>query len=156
VEKAGSGSIRSVRTRATFPEAVSMRYAIRSLLKAPGFSLLVVLTLALGVGANTAIFSVVRGVLLRPLPHGEGERLMYVQQSAASAGQHDLKFSVPEIIDFREQVRSLTGFVEFSAMPFTMLGAGDPVQVQAGIVSGNYFQVMGLSAVLGRTFNEDD
>jgi predicted permease len=133
-----------------------MRYAIRSLIKAPGFSLLVILTLALGVGANTAIFSVFRGVLLRPLPHGEGERLMYLQQAAESAGQQDVKFSVPEIIDFREQTTSLTGFAEFSAMPFTMLGEGSPVQVQAGIVSGNYFEVMGLSAVLGRTFGGDD
>jgi predicted permease len=133
-----------------------MRYAIRSLLKSPGFSILVVLTLALGVGANTAIFSVFRGVLLRPLPHGEGERLMYLRQSAATAGQQDVKFSVPEIIDFRNEAQSLMGFAEFSAMPFTMLGQDRPVQVQAGIVSGNYFDVVGLSAVLGRSFGADD
>ena len=133
-----------------------MRYVFRSLVKAPAYSLLVVLTLALGVGANTAVFSVVRGVLLRPLPHGDGERLMYVRQSAEQGGRQDVKFSVPEIIDFREGARLLTGFAEFSAMPFTMLGAGTPVQVQAGIVSGNFFEVMGLGAVLGRTLGAED
>lgn len=133
-----------------------MRYAIRSLLKSPGFSFLVVLTLALGVGANTAIFSVFRGVLLRPLPHENGETLVYLQQSAAQSGMTDVKFSVPEIVDLRESMQTLTGFAEFSAMPFTMLGTGRPVQVQAGIVSGNYFDVMGLDAVLGRTFGAID
>ncbi len=133
-----------------------MRYAIRSLLKAPGFSALVILTLALGIGANTAIFSVFRGVLLRPLPHGDGDQLMYLRQSAELAGVEDAKFSVPEIIDLRERARALTGFAEFSAMPFTMLGGARPVQVQAGIVSGNYFDVMGLSPVLGRAFGPGD
>lgn len=133
-----------------------MRYAIRSLLKTPGFSLLVVLILALGIGANTAIFSVFRGVLLRPLPHEGGERIVYLRQSAVQSGMDDVKFSVPEIIDFREGARSLTGFAEFSAMPFTMLGAGNPVQVLAGIVSGNFFEVMGLSPVLGRAIGPGD
>lgn len=133
-----------------------MRYAIRSLLKAPGFSLLVVLTLALGIGANTAIFSVFRGVLLRPLPHEGGDDIVYLQQSAELAGLADAKFSVPEIIDFREASRSLSGFAEFSAMPFTMLGAGNPAQVQAGIVTGNFFEVMGLSPVLGRAIGPGD
>ncbi|HEX7048803.1 MAG TPA: ABC transporter permease [Longimicrobiales bacterium] len=133
-----------------------MRYAIRSLLKAPGFSLLVILTLGLGIGANTAIFSVFRGVLLRPLPHENGDEIVYLRQSATLAGLEDVKFSVPEIIDLRESSRSLTGFAEFSAMPFTMLGAGRPVQVQAGIVTGNFFEVMGLSPVLGRAIGPVD
>ena len=133
-----------------------MRYAIRSLLKAPAFSALVILILALGIGANTAIFSVFRGVLLRPLPHTDGDRLMYLKQSAERGGLEDVKFSVPEIVDLRESARLLSGFAEFSAMPFTMLGAADPVQVQAGIVSGNYFEVMGLAPVLGRAFNDGD
>jgi putative ABC transport system permease protein len=86
-----------------------MRYAIRSLLKAPGYSVLVILTLALGVGANTAVFSVVRGVLLRPLPHAEGDRLVYLKQSATRAGLADVKFSVPEIVDLREVRRRWRG-----------------------------------------------
>ena len=133
-----------------------MRYAIRSLLKSPGFAILVVLTLGLGIGANTAVFSVFRGVLLRPLPNADEGRLLYLQQTMAQMGQQDVKFSVPEILDLRTGAKSLTGFAEFSAMPFTMLGRGTPVQVQAGIVSGNYFQVMGLSAVLGRTIGARD
>ncbi|MBW3555054.1 MAG: ABC transporter permease, partial [Gemmatimonadetes bacterium] len=133
-----------------------MRYAFRSLLKAPGFSFLVILTLGLGIGATTAIFSVFRGVLLRPLPHEEGDRIVYLQQSAGQAGLADVKFSVPEIMDFREAVRSLTGFAEFSAMPFTLLGWERPVQVQAGIVSANYFDVLGLRPVLGRGLGPQD
>ena len=133
-----------------------MGYAIRSLLRSPGFSLLVVLVLGLGIGANTAIFSVFRGVLLRPLPHADGATLVFLQQSARQSGMEDVKFSVPEIVDLRESMRTLSGFAEFSAMPFTMLGAERPVQVQAGIVSGNYFDVMGLDAVLGRTFGAID
>jgi putative ABC transport system permease protein len=127
-----------------------VRYALRSLGRSPGFAALVVLTLALGIGANTAVFSVLRGVLLRPLPHENGERLMYLRQSAELAGMENALFSVPEIVDYREAATTLTGFAEFSAMPFNMLGGDRPVEVQAGIVTGNYFEVMGLEAVLGR------
>ena len=133
-----------------------MRYALRSLSRSPGFSLLVVLTLALGIGANTAVFSVLRGVLLRPLPHADGERLMYVRQSAELLGLENALFSVPEIVDYREASTSLTGFAEFSQMQFNMLGGERPVQVEAGIVTGNYFEVMGLEAVVGRTLTPDD
>jgi predicted permease len=133
-----------------------MRYAIRSLLKAPGFTILVVLTLALGIGANTALFSVFRGVLLRPLPHENGGQLMYLTQKTTASGENAVSFSVPEIIDLRRDSRLLKGFAEFSAMPVTMLGGNTPVQVQAGIVSGNYFEVMGLSPVLGRAFGARD
>lgn len=133
-----------------------MRYALRSLAKSPGFSALVIVTLALGIGANTAVFSVLRGVMLRPLPHEDGERLMYLRQSAELQGLDNALFSVPEIVDYREASTSLTGFAEFSAMPFNMLGGERPVQVQAGIVTGNYFDVMGLDAVLGRTLNAGD
>jgi putative ABC transport system permease protein len=133
-----------------------MRYALRSLGRSPGFAALVVLTLGLGIGANTAVFSVLRGVLLRPLPHQDGERLMYLRQSAELAGMENALFSVPEIVDYREASTTLTGFAEFSAMPFNMLGGDRPVEVQAGIVTGNYFEVMGLGAVLGRALNPGD
>jgi len=133
-----------------------MRYAFRSLSRSPGFAALVVLTLALGIGANTAVFSVLRGVLLRPLPHEDGERLVYLRQSAELAGMDNALFSVPEIVDYREGSTTLTGFAEFSAMPFNMLGGDRPVEVQAGIITGNYFDVMGLEAVLGRTLSPQD
>jgi predicted permease len=133
-----------------------MRYALRSLFTAPGFSFLVILTVSLGIGATTAVFCVFRGVLLRPLPHEAGDRIVYLQQSAAKAGMEDVKFSVPEIIDFREGVDALDEIAEFSAMPFTMLGAGTPTEVRAAIVSANYFEVMGLSPVLGRVLGPGD
>ncbi len=133
-----------------------MRYALRSLARSPGFTALVVLTLALGIGANTAVFSVLRGVLLRPLPHEDGDRLMYLRQTAQAQGLDNALFSVPEIMDYRDASTSLTGFAEFSQMPFNMLGGDEPVQVQAGIVTGNYFRVMGLDAVLGRALTEED
>ena len=89
-----------------------LRYALRMLAKAPGFTAIVILTLALGIGANTAIFSVVRGVLLKRLPHQEGDRLMYLRQSADGQGATNVAFSVPEVDDFREQSRTLGEIAE--------------------------------------------
>jgi predicted permease len=134
----------------------NIRYAIRSLRRAPGFTLTVVLTLGLGIGANTAIFSVVRGVLLKPLPHREGDRLVYLRQSAQGAGGENVLFSVPEILDFRNSARSLKGIAEYSPMPFTLQEENEAVRVDAGLVTGNYFTVMGLSTILGRPFNDGD
>src|SRR5687768_15133014 len=133
-----------------------LRYAVRTLRRSPGFTLAVVLTLALGIGANTAVFSAVRGILLRPIPHEEGERLMYLRHSAERAGVENTLFSVPEILDYRTASSALTGFAEFSQMTFNMLDHTEPVQIVAGIVSGNYFEVMGLSPVLGRLFDARD
>ena len=103
---------------------LDLRYAIRSLSLARGFTIAVVLTLALGIGANTAIFSVVRGVLLRPLPHRDGDRLMYLRQSAEAAGAagENVRFSVPEIMDFRGASKTLGGIAEYSPMTFTLEG----------------------------------
>ena len=128
-----------------------MRHALRSLIQSPGFSLAVILTLALGIGANTAVFSVLRGVLLRPLPNEGGDRLVYLKQSATGTGQQDIWFSVPEIVDIRSQARSLAAVAEYSSLTFNLIGHGEPVRVQAGIVTGNFFNVMGLRAVVGRT-----
>jgi predicted permease len=133
-----------------------LRYAVRTLTRSPGFTVAVVLTLALGIGANTAVFSAVRGVLLRPLPHRDGEHLVYLRQTAEGAGVENALFSVPEILDYRTSSTALTGFAEFSQMTFNMLGHEDPVQVTAGIVTGNYFDVMGLEPVLGRLFQSGD
>ncbi|MGE0158224.1 MAG: ABC transporter permease [Gemmatimonadales bacterium] len=132
-----------------------VRYAFRSLVRAPLFAVAAVLTLALGIGANTAVFSVVRGVLLRPLPHADGERLVYLRQSADLAGIDNALFSVPEIIDYRE-ASAFTGIGEFSAGSFNLTARGEPQQVLAGIVSGNFFEVMGLAPELGRLFDEGD
>jgi predicted permease len=127
-----------------------LRRAFRSLYRARGFAIAVILTLALGIGANTAMFTLLRGTLLRPLPNREGERLVYLRQSAPGAGQANVAFSVPEIIDYRSSSKSLEGIGEYSQMTFTMLSGDLPVHVNAGVISGNFFQVMGLSPVLGR------
>ena len=134
-----------------------LRYAIRSLRRAPGFAAAVILTLSLGIGATTAIFSVVRGVLLKPLPHHEGERLLYLKQSIGGPGGENIRFSVPEILDFRENAKSLGGIAEYSGLTLTMVENDNPSRITVGLVTGNYFSVMGLSAVLGRlTSSADD
>ena len=132
---------------------LDLRYAIRSLSRSWGFSALVVVTLGLGIGANTAVFSALRGVLLRPLPHRSGGELVYLRQSAELTGENNVRFSVPEVIDYRDGATLLTGFAEFSAMTFNMIGHTEPVQVTTGIVTGNYFDVLGLGAIAGRTFD---
>src|SRR3989440_9368479 len=127
-----------------------LRFALRSLARVKGLTITVVLTLALGIGANAAIFSVVRGVLLRPLANRDENRLIYIRQSARGIGAEDLPFSVPEIQDLRERVKTLSAFGDFSTIGFTMVGLGEPREVRAGVVGGSYFEVMGLYAVLGR------
>src|SRR5438094_924745 len=133
-----------------------LRYAIRSLARARGFAIAVVLTLGLGIGANTAIFSVVRGVMLRPLPHRDGDRLMFLRQSATGPGRENVAFSVPEINDFRSTSRTLGGIAEYSPITFTMVTESDAERIDVGLVTGNYFSVMGLSPVRGRAFNAGD
>ena len=135
---------------------MNLRYAIRSLSRARGFTIAVVLTLGLGIGANTAIFSVVRGVLLRPLPHRDGERLIYLRQSINQPGGENVLFSVPEILDFRNGAKSLGGIAEYSQMTYTLEGRGDAVRMTVGLVTGNFFDVMGLRTVLGRPLNASD
>ena len=133
-----------------------LRYAARSVLRARGFSLAVVVTLGLGIGATTAIFSVVRGVMLKPLPHREGDRLMYLRQSIRGPGGEDVFFSVPEITDFRTGSKTLAGIAEYSPITLTLVGDDDAVRVDVGLVTGNYFSVMGLSPVIGRSFTDGD
>jgi predicted permease len=133
-----------------------IRFAFRSLSKVPGFAIAVIATLALGIGANTAIYSVVRGALLRPLPNRDGDRLVYLRQSAEQAGQANVLFSVPEVVDYRSGSKALQGFAEYSEIPATMRGHDDPVRVLAGVVTGNYFEVMGLGPVAGRLFDSRD
>jgi putative ABC transport system permease protein len=133
-----------------------LKFAIRSLTRTKGLSLTVVLTLALGIGANAAIFSVVRGVLLRPLVNRDEDRLIYVRQSAKGTNTENTTFSVPEIQDLRARVKTLSEFGDFSTIGFTMVGLGEPREVRAGVVGGSYFDVMGLRPVLGRLIDKRD
>ena len=132
------------------------RYALRSLTRVKGLTITVVLTLALGIGANAAIFSVVRGVLLRPLVNRDEDRLIYIRQSAPGMGTENVNFSVPEIRDLRASIRSLTAFGDFSTIEFTMVGLGEPRVVRAGVVGGSYFDVMGLRPARGRLLGPSD
>src|SRR5256884_138688 len=133
-----------------------LRLAFRSLSRAKGLSLTVIVTLALGIGANAAIFSLVRGVLLRPLVNADENRLIYIQQSATGMGMDDAFFSVPEIQDLKASVRSISEFGDFSVIGFTMVGLGEPREIQAAVVGGTYFEVMGLHPVLGRLIGPQD
>ena len=133
-----------------------LKFAVRSLWRAKGLSATVVLTLALGIGANAAIFSVVRGVLLRPLVNRDEDRLIYIRQSAPGIGAENTTFSVPEIQDLKAGLKSIPSLGDFSTIGFTMVGLGEPHVVRAGVVSGSYFEVMGLRPVLGRLLNAGD
>ncbi len=134
-----------------------IRFALRSLRRAKGLAATVVVTLALGIGANAAIFSVVRGVLLRPLVNRDEDRLIYIRQSAPGIGTENLQFSVPEVKELRSRVTAIGAFGEFSTADFTMIGlAGGPRTVKAGVVDGAFFGVMGLRPVLGRLLNAND
>jgi len=132
------------------------KYAVRSLRHSPIFTLVVVTTLALGIGANTAIFSVVRGVVLKPLPHRDGDRLVYLRHSVEAPGGENVLFSVPEVQDFRDGTNSFGGIAEYSPWSFTLRTDGDAVRVPAGLVTGNFFEVMGLDPILGRVTSPDD
>src|SRR5437667_3398253 len=133
-----------------------LRFALRSLARAKGLTFTVVATLALGIGANAAIFSVVRGVLLRPLVNRDQDRLIYIRQSAKGIGIENANFSVPELRDLQARVKTLSAFGDFSTIEFTMLGLGEPRTVRAGVVGGSYFEVMGLRPVMGRLLNPGD
>jgi predicted permease len=133
------------------------RFAVRSLLRAKVLAATVVMTLALGIGANAAIFSVVRGVLLRPLVNRDEDRLIYIRQSAPGLGAENMTFSMPEINDLKARVTTIGAFGDFSTVDFAMIGlGGEPRMVKAGVVGGSFFDVMGLRPVLGRLLNAKD
>jgi len=140
--------------RAMFFETLlqDVRYGMRSLRKNPGYAAAAVLTLALGIGANTAIFSVVHGVLLQSLPYGGGDRLVKIRVDAPGAGIKDGRYSVPELNDLRAMSHSFDGIVEYHSMFFILLGKPEPERVQTGVVTASFFDVLGVRPVLGRTF----
>ena len=133
-----------------------LKHGARSLVRAKGLTATVVLTLALGIGANAAIFALVRGVLLRPLANQDENRLIYIRQSARGIGVENTTFSMPEIQDLRSRVKTIGAFGDFSTIGFTMVGLGEPREVRAGVVGGSYFEVMGLHPVLGRLLGPRD
>ena len=133
-----------------------LSYAVRTLLRNPGFTILAVVTLALGIGANTAIFTVINGILLRPLPYSSPSQIVHLVQTATRVGTDQIGFSVQEVQDYRQQSRSLSDLAEYHSMTFTLLGAKVPERVVTGVVSADYFDVLGVKPVLGRLINRSD
>src|SRR5437867_4626753 len=133
-----------------------LRVAFRSLARTKGLAATVVLTLALGIGANAAIFTLVRGVLIKPLVNRDEDRLIYIRQSALGIGQKNSTWSIPEIQDLKARGKTLNAFGDFSTIAFTMIGLGEPRELNGGVVNGSYFEVMGLLPVLGRLIGPED
>ena len=130
----------------------NIRFAFRTLRKNRVFAVFAVLTLGLGIGANTAIFSVIDGVLLKPLPYESGDRLLLVRQSAPLAGRPNAGVSIKELYDYREQMASFDALVEYHQMNFDLLMKGEPDRVNVGVVSHDFFNVLGIRPIFGRTF----
>ena len=131
-----------------------VRYGVRSLAKNPGFAVVAILTLALGIGANTAIFSVVNGVLLRPLPYPNPEQIVWfedVQPKLAAA-----PLSAPEFIAYRDHNHTLSQIAAYRPLNFTFTGQGPAERLRGGVVTPQYFELFGISAAQGRNFNEAD
>ena len=133
-----------------------IRYACRTLLRSPGYSLMAIVTLGLGIGANTAIFTVINGVLLRPLPYAHPARIVSLKQTASRIGPDPIGFSVQEVADYRDQSHSFSDLAEYHSMTFTLLGAKVPERVVTGVVSANYFDVLGVKPALGRLITPAD
>ncbi|ABF42592.1 ABC efflux pump, inner membrane subunit [Candidatus Koribacter versatilis Ellin345] len=133
-----------------------LKIAVRSLARARALWITVALTLALGIGANSAIFSIVRAVLLRPLNNRDEDRLLYVRQSASGLGQTETNWSIPEIDDISKNLKSISEIGTFSQVAFTVVGLGTPREIPAGVVDGHYFETVGLHPVLGRLIGPQD
>lgn len=133
-----------------------LRITVRALLRAPGYTAAFVLTLGLGIGLNTAIFSVINGVLLAPLPYPDADRIVYVQQPAQASGIPNVSFSFQEVQDYRQQSRTLDRFVEYGDWTFTVVGEDDPHRAVGGLVTSNYFEVLALTPQVGRTLGPQD
>jgi hypothetical protein len=133
-----------------------LKIALRSLARVPALWGTIALTLALGIGANAAIFSVVREVLLRPLANRNENQLLYLRQSEPGIGVANAAFSVPEIHDIGGNLKTIPQLGTFSEIGFTVVGLGTPREIPAGVVDGNYFEVMGLKPILGRLLTPAD
>jgi predicted permease len=134
----------------------TLRQTVRSLAKAPGYTIAFVLTLGLGIGLNTAIFSVIHGVLLAPLPYPDADRILYVRQPATGSGVPNARFSFQEVAYYREASRTLDQFVEYGDWTFAVVADEEPHRAVGGLVTSNYFDVLDLRAALGRTLAPED
>jgi putative ABC transport system permease protein len=133
-----------------------LKYAARTLLQKKVGSALIILTLGLGIGANTAIFSVIRGVLLKALPYEGGDRLVLIRQAAPLAGNNNVGVSIQEYFTYRDEAKAIQSLVEYHQMSFDLLKRGEPDRVNTGVVSPEFFDVLGIQPIVGRTFNKAD
>jgi putative ABC transport system permease protein len=133
-----------------------LRFAWRGLRRSPGFTAVAIATLALGIGANTAIFSVVRAMLLSPLPFRDSSRLVFIWADMTTSGYPRAPLSGPELKDLRDRSTLFDGFGSIWATTAAFTGDGDPEQLRVALVTTNFFDVLGASAALGRTFTADD
>jgi putative ABC transport system permease protein len=133
-----------------------LRYGLRILRKSPGFALVAVLTLALGIGANTAVFSVIDTVLFRPLPYHEPDRLVLVSETESVAPTDELGVAAQEYLDYRDQNRSFSNVAAFESAGFNLTGEGEPLRVRAARVTASMFPTLGVSPTLGRTFRPEE
>jgi predicted permease len=152
--KTRSREARTLRWAQTFGQ--DARYALRSLVRSPGFAAVALLTLALGIGANLAMFTIVNGVLLRPLPYAEAESLVRVYHANPRQGVRDGSTSLPDIIDWRDRTPALASIGGFYRLPTIVTGQGDPLQVQVAYVTADFFRTLGTPAQLGRTLDATD
>src|SRR5262245_22137376 len=132
-----------------------LRYGSRMLLKTPGFTLIAVIILALGIGGTTTIFSFVNGILLRPLPYQDSERLVRINEISSKRGPMG-GISFPNFLDWREQNQFFTGIAAWGAGGYTLTGNGDPEQLTGSSISYNTFEVLGVAPLHGRTFSADE
>ncbi|MFY9554414.1 MAG: ABC transporter permease, partial [Blastocatellia bacterium] len=130
-----------------------LQYGWRTLAKSPGFTAVAVLTLALGIGANSSIFSLINAVLIRPLPFDQPDQLVMVWERRASSNDSNLPVSGHEFVAWREQAQSFEKMALMRGDGFNMTGAGDPMAIGALRVSTEFFSVLGIEPLLGRTFS---
>ena len=142
----------------TFRESLAqdLRIGLRMLVRSPGYSLAAIAILALGIGANTAMFSVINGVLLEPLPFRDGHDIVLVQHSAPRSNVADASVSINELFAYRSRLTAVRNLVEYHQMNFTLLNQGDPDRVDTGVVSANFFDMLGIKPLEGRTFIDTD
>jgi predicted permease len=134
-----------------------LRYALRMLRKNPGFTIVAVLTLALGIGANTAVYSLVNTILLRPLPYRHPEQLVVVSETAPQmGGDTEVGMAAGEYLDYRDRSRSFTQTAAYEAAGFNLTGEGTPLRVNAAAVTASVFPLLGVAPRLGHTFTADD
>src|SRR5919109_2187802 len=130
------------------------RYALRLLVRAPGFSLVAILTFAVGIGINTAVFNVANGVLLRPLPYPDADRITMLWMDNRRQGIKEDITSYPNYVDWRAQNRSYAHMAAFTSSSFNLSGAGEPERLIGAQATANFFDVMGIQPLIGRVFTE--